>query len=186
MKQGGPDGLAAAVRLGDLGFALRPRHGWRSLVLAAGLGLAFGAYMAMADLTVFSGIIPPVQTTMLAQNSLAERLLFFARGALLDELEYRLIALTAIAWGLSKLAQRSVRAATWAAILLTALIIYPLGNWAYFRDLDPSALTLLRELALHGAAGTLWGWLYWRHGWLSGLTGHVAAHLSLQPLLGAL
>ncbi len=178
--------MAAAVRLSDLGFALLPRNGWRSLALAAGLGLAFGAYMAVADLTVFSGTIPPVQRAMLAPNSLAERLLFFTRGALLDELEYRLIALTAIAWGLARLAKRSVRAATWAAILLTALIVYPLGNWAYFRGLDPTAMTVLREVALHGGAGVLWGWLYWRHGWVSALTGHVAAHLSLQPLLGAL
>lgn len=123
---------------------------------------------------------------MLAQNSLGERLLFFARGALLDELEYRLIALTAIAWGLANAAKRPMPAASWAAIVLTALVVYPLGNWAYFSGLDPNAMTFLREVALHGGAGVLWGWLYWRHGWLSGLTGHVSAHLALQPLLGVL
>jgi hypothetical protein len=30
-------------------------------------------------------------------------------------------------------------AVLWAAIVLTALVIYPLGNWNYFRVLDPSA-----------------------------------------------
>ena len=178
--------MAAEARLGYLGFALLPRSGWRSLELAAGLGLAFGAFMAVADHFVFAGDIPAVQRVMLDQNPLAGRLLFFVRGALLDELEYRLIALTAIAWGLARLAKRRVPGTSWAAILLTALVVYPLGNWSYFRDLDPTAMTLLREVALHGGAGVLWGWLYWRHGWLSGLTGHVAAHLSLQPLLGAL
>ena len=174
------------VRLGDLCFRLLPRNGWRSLALALGLGLAFGAYMALADHFVFASAVPAVQRILLAQNSLSERLAFFARGALLDELEYRLIALTALAWGLASLAKRPAPAAIWAAIVLTALVVYPLGNWSYFRALDPTVMSLLRELALHGGAGVLWGWLYWRHGWLSGLAGHIAAHLSLQPLLGAL
>jgi len=178
--------LAAPVRLGDLGFSLLPRRGWRSLVLAAGLGLAFGLWMAMADHYLFAGAVPAVQRITLAQNALSERLIYYARGAVLDELEYRLIALTAIAWGLASLAKRPAPAAVRAAILLTALVAYPLGNWAYFQSLDPTAMTVARELALHGGAGVLWGWLYWRHGWLSGLTGHVAAHLSLQPLLGVL
>jgi hypothetical protein len=178
--------LAGAVRLGDLGFALLPQRGWRSLALAAGLGLAFGAYMALADHFVFAGSIPAVQRIMLAENPVSERLQFFARGALLDELEYRLIALTAIAWALANLMRRPAPAAQWAAILIAAFVAYPLGNWNYFRVLDPTAMTLLREVALHGGAGVLWGWLYWRHGWLSGLTGHVAAHLSLQPLLGVM
>ena len=175
--------MAGAVRLGDLGFALLPRRGWRSLALALGLGLVFGAYMALADSTVVASAVPASQHTMLAQNTLGERLLFFARGALVDEVAYRLIAMTALAWALASLSKRPAPAAIWAAIIVTALVIYPLGNWAYFRWLDPTAMTLARELALHGTAGVLWGWLYWRHGWLSGLTGHVAAHLTLQPLL---
>ena len=178
--------MAVAVRLGDLGFALLPRRGWRSLALAAGLGLAFGAYMALADSLVFSSVIPEVQRAMRVQMPLGERLEFFARGSLADEIEFRLLALTAIAWGLAGVTRSTGPKVHWAAILLTALVVYPLGNWNYFRFLDPSALTVLREIALHGAAGVLWGWLYWRHGWLSGLTGHVSAHLTLQPLLGAI
>jgi hypothetical protein len=181
--------VAAPVRLVDLGFSLLPRWGWRSLALAAGLGLGFGGYMALADHTLFAGTIPEVQRITLEKSALPARLLFNARGALVDELTYRLIALTAIAWTLANLARDHPLVATgvdWAAIVLTALVIYPLGNWNYFRVLDPSAMTLLREVALHGAAGVLWGWLYWRHGWLSGLTGHLCAHLSLQPLLSVM
>ncbi|MEO6718454.1 MAG: hypothetical protein ABIM50_14565, partial [Novosphingobium sp.] len=73
--------MAATVRLGDPGFAVLPRRGWRSLALAAGLGLAFGGYMALADRFVFAGAIPAVQRIMLAQYPLSERLLFFVRGA---------------------------------------------------------------------------------------------------------
>lgn len=163
-----------------------PRRGWRSLGLAAALGLGFGVYMALADHVFFAGAVPAVQRIALAQEPLAARLLLHARGALLDEIAYRLIALTALAWALASLVKWRVPGVHWAAIVLTALMVYPLGNMAYFRALDPGALTVLRELALHGGAGVVWGWLYWRHGWLSGLTGHIAAHLSLQPLLGLL
>ena len=175
-----------SVRLGDLGFEILPRRGWRSLALAAGLGLVFGAYMALADRFLFASVVPQVQHTMLAQMTTVDRLLLFARGALIDEVELRLVALTVIAWGIANLFRTGDGRVHRAAILLVAFVIYPLASWNYFRFLDPSALTILREVALHGAAGTLWGWLYWRHGWLSGLTGHVSAHLALQPLLGAM
>lgn len=39
---------------------------------------------------------------------------------------------------------------------------------------------------LHGTAGILWGYLYWRHGLVSAITGHISAHLSLEPLLNLL
>ena len=31
--------------------------------------------------------------------------------------------------------------------------------------------------------GSVWGWLYWRHGWLAALVGHVSTHVILDPLL---
>jgi hypothetical protein len=98
--------------------------------------------MALADHTHSAETIPEVQRLNLEQNALPARLLFNARGALVDELTYRLIALTAIAWALANLARYQPLLATgvhWAAIVLTALVIYPLGNWNYFRVLDPSA-----------------------------------------------
>ena len=65
------------------------------------------------------------------------------------------------------------------------LVLYPLGTWGYFGTLDWSGETVARELLLHGGQGVLCGWLYWRHGWLAGVTGHICAQLALQPLLTA-
>lgn len=171
---------------GDLGLGVLPRQGLRSLGLALLAGLLFGAWMALADATVFTGAIPEVQRLMVAQMSAPERIAWFARGALLDEVIYRLIGLTGAVWCLALVTRLRGAALMWPAILLVALVAYPAGTWDYFSALEPSALTAARELALHGAAGVLWGWLYWRHGWLSAVTGHVAAHLSLQPLLSLL
>ena len=168
---------------GELGFGILPRQGLRSLAIALIAGLAFGLWMVLADAAVFAGVVPDVQRLMVAQMSTSERIMWFARGALVDEVIFRLIALTALAWCLALMTRLRGRALAWPVILLTALVVYPLGSWAYFSALEPGALTVLRELALHGAAGVLWGWLYWRHGWVSAVTGHIAAHLSLQPLL---
>ncbi|PLK25701.1 hypothetical protein [Novosphingobium sp. TH158] len=160
-----------------------PRHGARSLALAAGAGLTFGAWMALADATLFSTIVPQVQRDMVAEAGPLARIAWFARGALIDELQLRLVALTGITWSVMALTGRRGPAVHWLAILLTAFVAYPLVARGYFTGLEWSALTVIRELSLHGAAGVLWGWLCWRHGWLAGLTGHIAAHASLQPLL---
>jgi hypothetical protein len=172
------------LRPRELGFVLTLRHGLRSLVLAAVLGLSFGLWMAIADAWLFASAVPRVQHEMLASVPTLSRIALFARGALFDEVEFRLIALTGLAWLIARTTGWRDGRAVWSAILLVALVLYPLGTWGYFGALDWSGLTVTRELLLHGGAGVLWGWLYWRHGWLAGVTGHVAAHLSLQPLLG--
>lgn len=33
------------------------------------------------------------------------------------------------------------------------------------------------------AVGCVWGWLFWRHGWLSALAAHSAVHILLDPML---
>lgn len=175
--------MANLPTLADTGFTLLPRHGLRSLGIAAGTGLAFGAWMALADATVFSSIVPQVQRDMVAEAGPLVRIAWFARGALIDELQLRLVALTGVTWMAMGLAGRRGNSLHWLAIAITAFAIYPFIARGYFASLDWSALTALREVTLHGAAGMLWGWLCWRHGWLAAFTGHVAAHVSLQPLL---
>lgn len=142
--------------------------------------------MVLADATVFRGAVPDVQHAMLAQMSTAQRLAQFIPGAIFDEVKFRLIALTALCWLAAALTARRGAAVQWPAILLVAFVVWPLGSWGYVQGLQCSALVVAREVALHGGAGVLWGWLYCRHGWLAGVIGHVSAHLALQPLLGML
>ncbi|MEJ6008724.1 hypothetical protein [Novosphingobium aquae] len=172
--------------LTDINYSLLPRQGLRSLGIAAGAGLAFGAWMAFADTTVFASVVPQVQHDMEAEAGPLARIAWFARGALFDEVQLRLIALPLITWAAMAATGRRGDWLHWLAVLLTAFAAYPIIAYGYFAGLEWSVLTALRELTLHGAAGVLWGWLCWRHGWMAALVGHVAAHVSLQPLLSML
>ena len=174
------------LSLREIGLTLPLRHGNRSALVALACGLAFGVWMALADATVFRAAVPEVQHVLVMQMTLVQRLARFVPGALLDEVEYRLIALTAICWLLAGLTGRRGPALHWPSILLVAFVVYPLGAWGYFQQLHWSSLTVAREVVLHGGAGMLWGWLYCRHGWLAGVIGHIGAHLALQPLLGVM
>ena len=176
---------SAMLRPRELGFALTLRHGGRSLRQAIVLGLVFGLWMAIADTWLFSGVVPRGQHVMLASMSALARIAWHTRVALFDEALYRLVLLTSLAWLIARYTGWRDGRAVWPAILLVALALYPLGRLDYFAALDWSWSTVVRELLLHGGAGVLWGWLYWRHGWLAGVAGNVAAQLSLQPLLSA-
>ncbi len=173
-------------RWGDLGFSLTLRRGWRSLAIALACGLAFGLFMAAADAGPLRSAVPAVQHAVLAQMGLAERLAWFARGALIDEVVLRLGALALLVWLGTALRGKADRAVWWGGIVLVALVVWPVWSLGYLPGLEPGALTVVREVVLHGGAGLLWGWLCWRHGWLAGLAGHVGAHLAVQPLLGAI
>ncbi|MFM5906403.1 MAG: hypothetical protein ACKOPO_02240 [Novosphingobium sp.] len=178
--------MATLPALSDIDFSLLPRLGLRSLGIAAGAGLAFGAWMGIADASIFPSVVPQLQHDMVAEAGPLARIAWFARGALFDEVQLRLIALPAITWAVMALSGKRGDWTHWLAVMLTAFAAYPLVAHAYFAGLDWSALTVLREVTLHGAAGVLWGWLCWRHGWIAGLVGHIAAHVTLQPLLSLL
>ena len=164
-------------------FSLGPKRGLGSLLIACAAGLGFGAWMALADSTAFAGIIPASQTRLFEQTPLAVLLPGIGYLVLYDEIVLRLLAMPVLAWLLHVVTGRRSGIIRWTSILVTACLFWPLSSRGYIGTLDWSALTLLREVVLHCAAGTLWGWLCWRHGWVSGLVGHLSAYGTLLPLL---
>lgn len=152
--------------------------GRRAPIIALALGLAFGTWMAVLDATVFGAAAP--------ETPAWARIFGVIPRVVLDEIALRLLAMTALV-GLFVGIARERRAWCYGlAIALVAAVAYPLWDYAYFRALEWSPLTAAREIAVHVSASALWGWLYWRHGFLAAVTGHCAAHLALQPLLSLL
>jgi hypothetical protein len=170
-----------------LGLKILPHSSTYAPALGASvaIGVAFGAYMALADATVFHSVIPASQTAMISESSPLQRIAYFIPAVIFDEVVFRLILVSALVWLLGMVA--GLRALCfWAAIVFAAVVAYPAFHLSYLASLSLTPLTVSREILLHGAAGVLWGYLYWKHGWLAGLAGHISAHFSLQPMLSLL
>jgi len=165
-----------------LGLRILPHGGARPLGVAIAAGLVFGIAMALADALLFYSVIPESQTALVSRFSAIDRIGYFAPLAVADELIFRLVVMSLLVWALvSAAGQRAW--CFWGAILGTALLVYPALHQTYLSSLVLTPLSVLREITLHGGAGILWGYLYWRHGLTAAIAGHVGAHLSLQPLL---
>lgn len=163
-------------------LSLAPRNGLRSIVIAICVGLGFGIYMACADALLFRDVIPASQIAMVSGMTAVQRIATFGPLAVLEEIEFRLVVMSLLVWVLTTFAGRQAWC-YWSAILITALLAYPAFHPAYLSTLAIAPATILREVALHGGAGVLWGYLYWRLGFAAAVIGHVSAHVSLEPLL---
>ena len=182
----GPSARPRLVPFTEMELVPGLRQGFCSAAVALAAGLAFGAFMALADATVLRPWVPAVQHRMLATMSLGERLAWFLPGALKDEIVLRFAAFWPLLWLVACLRGRADRFGAAVAIVLVAFVAFPLSAAGYFQALAWNGGTVLREVVLHGGAGLLWGWLSWRHGWTAGAIGHCAAHLPLQFLLQVL
>lgn len=149
----------------------------RRLAPAMGLGLAFGAYMALADATIFREVIPTAQY-LSAHSSALARIAVLAPMAALDELIWRSGLLAALCYVLRG------RGRGWA--VLAVAVLYMLGHPGYLMTVDSGVLAWVREAALHVGAGVLWGYIYLRYGLAAAMLAHMSAHVTLQPLLTVL
>src|SRR5438046_673208 len=70
----------------------------KPLVLPAGIGLMVGASMAILDLTLFRHALPDGLFRLIDSQTFTQRLATFMPLAVLDELIYRLLLLSAVVW----------------------------------------------------------------------------------------
>lgn len=104
---------------------------------------------------------------------LVPRMLAMSLLACIEELKFRLLLMTALV-ALASLVRRKPPACWFVAIIVAAQFA---NVWALVLA-DPLYASLR-----YWAVGCVWGWLYWRHGWLAALVGHGAVHLMLDPAL---
>ncbi|RAZ71384.1 CPBP family glutamic-type intramembrane protease [Mesorhizobium atlanticum] len=167
-----------------LGLRILPPT-WPSLVIAVCAGLTLGAYRAIADVTIFAGAIGEMELQTISKIPALARILIFIPACITDELIFRLVVVSTIAWLLTLATGERVWC-YWTAILITALAIYPAWHIGYLQTLTPSTMVVLRQIFTHGCAGILWGYLYWRFGLLASILGHIGEHVSLEPLTSLL
>ena len=159
------------VRLPRSGLRLRPNSWGEAAKAIAASIIGVTLFIVALDL-LFRGSLKPSYVAHFT-SPLMPRMVVMCILAALEELKYRLVLMTVLAALLSRGTGR-LSPALWVAIIALA----QLANVGPLVFSDP-AYASLRYLAV----GSVWGWLYWRHGWISALIGHTACHLILDPIL---
>lgn len=152
---------------------LRPKN-WRlaALTVAASV-LAVTAWIVGVDLA-FRAKLPAGYVAFFTDTSLHGRTAAMCLLAALEEIKFRLILMTFLTF---------VAAAVWRGkppvwVFVVVIVVAQLANvWPEMvANLGYGSLRYL-------AVGSVWGWLYWRHGWFSALAAHASTHLILDPIL---
>lgn len=107
-------------------------------------------------------------------SALIPRVIVVAILASLEEVKFRLLLMTAAVMIASSLWRRPLPPLAFIAIILACQF----ANVGGLVVADP-----LYSSLRYWAVGSVWGLLYWRHGWAAALIGHAATHFILDPLL---
>ena len=154
------------------GLRLLPADWRRAAVALAACLFGVTAFIALLDAALFRDSLPPDYVATFT-SALTPRMLQNCLLAALDEIKFRLLLMTALVMLLSW--WRGQLSPAWFIAIIVAVQFA--NVWGVV-----IALPLYGALRFW-AVGCVWGWLYWRHGWLTALAGHSAVHLLLDPVL---
>ena len=152
----------------------------RSLVLAVATGLAIPPAILLLDRLLFASVSMQRVRAFVAQP-LAAKLQIVAVAGIAEELVFRVIASTLVAWIVYLLTKRQT-AAIWTGIVVAA-VLFGLAHIANLADVPHP---YLRAITLNGIAGLALGWLYWRRGLEWAVLAHTIADTTMYLLLPAI
>jgi hypothetical protein len=150
------------------------------LVWSLGLGGAGGALLLTIDLILIPHL--PALLTLARKTSLWENFTASFYGGLNEELVFRLLGLSGMAWLLSRVwhtpSGRPTDATLWSANLIMA-VVFGLGHLpaalAIARSITP--LLVGRTLVLNVPIALICGWLLWQFGIEAAIAAHFTADL---------
>lgn len=131
------------------------------------------AFIVLLDCVLFRTHLPSSYVRFYTSPLMA-RLPPICILAIFEEIKYRLLVMTVMSICVAVILRKPPP--SWCFVFI--IIFAQFANVGGLVLQDP-AYASLRYLAV----GSVWGWLYWRHGWTSALIGHAATHLLLDPLL---
>lgn len=162
--------LAPALRSWPLPFF---PEDWR-LALRDTTAVVVGLTLAclVLDVVVFRSSLPAAYVASY-QLPAWPRTLLTCFASAREELIYRLVLTTALVVLVTAGRKPDDRSAPWLAFIAAqAVLVWPsVLAWPLWASLR------------FWAVGSVWGWLYWRRGFVAALLGHASIHLALDPLL---
>ena len=132
----------------------------------------------------------PGFSTAISQISGWKGILASFYGGITEEILTRLFFVTLLAWIVSRFSHtddgKPSSFAMWIAIISSA-VVFGLGHLPATLASTPFSMTVLaREVLLNGIYGTLFGYLYWKHGLESSMLSHFTSDLLVHFVLPAI
>jgi membrane protease YdiL (CAAX protease family) len=156
-------------------------RGWKpSLGLAVAAGVATPPLILLLDRLLFAGVSMERVRAFVAQP-LATRIAIVSYAGIVEELVFRVIISTLVAW-LAYLVIRRRTAAIWLGIAVAAVLF----GLAHVANLANVPHPYLRAITLNGIAGIVLGWLYWRRGLEWAVLAHLIADSVMYLVLPAI
>ncbi len=150
------------------------------LLPAVGLGVSGAAAVLALDRLVFVPLLPGF-TSVISQVSGWQGFLASFYGGILEELEMRLLLVSAIAWLLGRISHTAVGLPSRGAFSLSIVIVAILFGLGH---LPATSLTVaitppvvLRAVLLNGILGVVFGSMYWKRGLEAAMLCHFSADL---------
>ncbi len=179
----------------SLGLGLTMLDGWppagaedrrrirNAIALSAGLGLALGAVLAVADHFV-EPLMPKPARPLSDPPAWAGALASFGAG-IQEEIWLRLGIMTCLVWLGTRIVRRTppAPAIVGTANVLAAGLFGALHIPQGIALIGPSAVMVACALLGNGISGVVFGWLYWRRGLVAAMICHTAVDLILKALL---
>jgi hypothetical protein len=163
-----------------------PERRLRERLRLAGLSLLAGAALGallLVLLIAFARVEPAIRARFagrLTEPAWRPWALGF-ESSILEEVSFRLFAMSGIAWVVSRLL-RNPGAATAVALGLSSLLFGLAHLPAWLAITVPTAALLVGVLALNGIGGLLFGWIFWRWGLPYAILCHAAGDVVVQSL----
>lgn len=156
------------------------------LPLSVGAGLLAGVLLVALELALFLPRLPEALRQVNPKTGPFNGFLASFYGAFTEEILMRLFLFSGVAWLLGRFWQASdglpASGAFWSTNLLAALL-FGLAHLPATAALPPlTPLVVTRALVLNGAAGLVFGLLYWRYGLETAMLAHFSADIVLHVI----
>ena len=148
--------------------------------MAVATGFLLPPIILLLDRLLFAGISMERVRAFVAQP-LATRIAIVAYAGIAEELVFRVVISTLVAW-IVYLATKRQTAAIWTGIAVAAVAF----GLAHVANLAHVPHPYSRAIVLNGIAGIALGWLYWRRGLEWAVLAHFIADATMYLLLPAI
>jgi hypothetical protein len=165
------------------GLALEDRRGAFPVRDALMAALAVAVFCALCD-WIWRPELHPGYVQFLSATPLAQRSLRFAMRAFNESIIYRLFLGSLLVWAFGRVWKKAdgqtADGAFWAGFALSQIV----NIWINVSALAPLTPAAAAHDALrYVAPGVVWGWLYWRRGFVANEIACTSVHLFFQPLV---